>query len=326
VSSAQNAITQAAPIAQSPTIPSTPAAMPATQSADAPLLVASDETQGPFHVGDQIFTLVKHIQKIQGSKSPDDSTVEWWELHDASGNPVYRQQYTVAFQNGALLETDDVGARELKTNFGHGILIEGGSLPSAPNGGWWVQVFGLFNGKLVSFSPEISADGEFLGEDVATFEATAMFRGQQPQQVSHDVLKFRAWTGNFAIEYNIIIDWMQGKVRPEWICSQLTSKGRSSACRYKVQADPHPVGEMTFVRLFGEPDEGFTPKHVVIKPESKIEFIEAQAPVFWSIEQNNASFGVSDSEKIWLHIKVDGQDGWISGEEDFEAVGLPQSG
>src|SRR5438046_2124991 len=82
------------------------------------------------------FTLVKHIQKVQGSKSPDDSTVEWWELRDASGNPAYRQQYTVAFQNGALQETDDVGARELKTKFGHGILIEGGFLPAAPNSGW----------------------------------------------------------------------------------------------------------------------------------------------------------------------------------------------
>src|SRR4051812_42676813 len=132
MSTAQNAITQAPRIAQSLTIPTTPAAAVPTQSADAPLLVASDEMQGPFHIGDQTFTLVKHIQKIQGSKSPDDSTVEWWELHDASGIPVYRQQYTVAFQNGALQETGDVGARELKTKFGHGILIEGGSLPSAP--------------------------------------------------------------------------------------------------------------------------------------------------------------------------------------------------
>ncbi len=36
--------------------------------------------------------------------------------------------------------------------------------------------------------------------------------------------------------------------------------------------------------------------------------------------------GVSDSNKVWLRIKVDGQDGWVSGEEDFEAVGLPQAG
>jgi hypothetical protein len=38
------------------------------------------------------------------------------------------------------------------------------------------------------------------------------------------------------------------------------------------------------------------------------------------------TFGVSDPGKVWIHVKIDGQDGWISGEEDFEAVGLPQAG
>jgi hypothetical protein len=83
---------------------------------------------------------------------------------------------------------------------------------------------------------------------------------------------------------------------------------------------------MTFVRLFSEPDEGFTPKHAVIKPDSKIEFIEAQLAVAWSSDQNNISFGVANSDTIWLHIKVDGQDGWITSEEDFEAVGLSMAG
>jgi len=106
----------------------------------------------------------------------------------------------------------------------------------------------------------------------------------------------------------------------------MTSTGRSSACPYPVEADSHRGSELTFVRLFGEPDEGFMPKHVVIKPDSKIEFIEAQVSVSWNSDQNNTSFGVADSDKVWLHIKVDGQDGWIFGQEDFEAVGLPQAG
>jgi hypothetical protein len=113
----------------------------------------------------------------------------------------------------------------------------------------------------------------------------------------------------------------------------MTSKGASSACRYQVQADPVRGKEMTFVRLFSEPDEGFTPKHIVIKPESKIEVIEAQLPVEWIATADNTTFQVSPAgageqpgSQMWLHIKIDGQDGWISGEEDFEAVGLPQSG
>jgi hypothetical protein len=289
-------------------------------------LVAADETQGPFRISDQTFTFVKHIEKIKDAKSSDDSTVEWWELRDPVGKAVYSQKYGVSFQNGNFDDTEDVGARELKGKFGRGILVDGMSLPSAPNSGSWVQVFGLFNGKLVAFSSPISTEGEFLGEGVTSFQPSPMFRGRQMQPVSHDILKFRVWTGNFSIHYNVIVDWLQAKVRPEWMCSQMTSKGRSSGCPYPVEAESHRGSELTFVRLFGEPDEGFTPKHVVIKPDSKIEFVEAQAAVSWNSDQNNTSFGVTDSDKVWLHIKVDGQDGWIFGEEDFEAVGLPQAG
>ena len=83
---------------------------------------------------------------------------------------------------------------------------------------------------------------------------------------------------------------------------------------------------MTFVRLFPEPENGFTPKHVVVKPDSKIDYIEAETSVSWSADQDNVSFGVSDPGKVWIHVKIDGQDGWISVEEDFEAVGLPGAG
>ncbi|HEV2698512.1 MAG TPA: hypothetical protein VGU90_11010, partial [Terriglobales bacterium] len=165
-------------------------------------LVASDETQGPFRIGDQTFTFVKHIEKIKDAKSSDDSTVEWWELRDSAGNGVYRQQYGVSVQNGNFDDTEDVGARELKGKFGRGILVDGMSLPSAPNSGSWVQVFGLFNGKLVAFSSPISTEGEFLCEGVTSFQPSPMFRGRQMQPVSHDILKFRVWTGNFSIHYN----------------------------------------------------------------------------------------------------------------------------
>lgn len=298
-----------------------------------PRLVSSEQTQGPFRIADQSFTLLKHSVAIEGSKSHDDVTVDWWELRDANGNRAFRQEYPPAFQNGTFAETLDVNARETSTQFGHGILVEGGWLPSAPNSGWWVQLFGLFDKKLVSFGTPISTDGEFAGEAVLSYQPTPMVRGQQVQNVSRDVLRFKEWTGNFHILYDVVIDWMQAKVRPAWTCGQMTSKGASSACRYQVQADPVRGKEMTFVRLFSEPDEGFTPKHIVIKPESKIEVIEAQLPVEWIATADNTTFQVSPAgageqpgSQMWLHIKIDGQDGWISGEEDFEAVGLPQSG
>jgi hypothetical protein len=64
----------------------------------------------------------------------------------------------------------------------------------------------------------------------------------------------------------------------------------------------------------------------VVKPDSKIDYLEAQASVSWSVDQDDISFGVSDPGKVWLHVKIDGHEGWIFGEEDFDAVGLPQAG
>jgi hypothetical protein len=77
---------------------------------------------------------VKHVQSIEGNTSGDDSTVEWWELRDAAGKADYRRRYPVGFENGTFVETENVDARELKASLGQGILVEGGELPSAPNG------------------------------------------------------------------------------------------------------------------------------------------------------------------------------------------------
>ena len=289
-----------------------------------PKLVASDHMQGPFHVGGQSLTFVKHVLSIEGKTSDDDSTVEWWELRDAAGNAIYRHQYPVGFQSGSFDETENVDARELKASFGQGILVEGGELPSAPNGGWWVQVFGLINGKLTPLSGALRADGAFLGEQVESHQPSPMFRGQQLPPVSHDVLKFRMWTGNVSIIYGAMIDWIQGRVRPESTC--LTAQGQPVGCRYQIETNPARGSELTFVRLFPEPEDGFTPKHVVVKPDSKIDYLEAQASVSWSVDQDDISFGVSNPGKVWLHVKIDGHEGWIVGEEDFDAVGLPQAG
>jgi hypothetical protein len=293
-------------------------------------LTANDVTQGPFNIGGQSFTFVKHVQTIGEPKPENESTVEWWELRDASGKAVYREQYGVSYREGRFEETEDVDARELKTKFGQGILVEGQGLPSAPNSGSWVQVFGLFDAKLVPLSSPISTEGEFLEEAVDSFQPSVVFRGQQQQTVSRDVLKFRMWTGNFNIEYAVAIDWIQAKLHPAWTCTRMTSKGPNSACRYKVDVEPAPRTELTFVRLFNEPDEGGTPRHVVIKPESKIEFVEAEAPISWISDEHNTTFGLASGSQpsvgVWLHIRVDGQNGWISGEEDFEAIGLPEAG
>ncbi|HKW68295.1 MAG TPA: hypothetical protein VJP04_13465 [Terriglobales bacterium] len=310
----------------------TPAPAPAVKpvSSPPPKIVTLERTLGPFAVQNQSFTFVEHVQSIDRQPhDPDsDETVEWWELRDPAGNAVYHQQVGVSLQNGSFDDTESVGARQLTTKLGQGILVDGSSLPSAPEYSGWFQVFGLFNGKLVPFGPPMSTDGEFLGEAEDSFQPSVMFRGQQPQTVTRDVLNFRVWTGNFSIIYPVLIDWMQAKVRPAWTCYRTTAKGMVATCTYKVQIDSatRTPTDLTFVRLYAEPEEGFPVKHVVVKPESKIEYLEGQLRVDWSESKDNINIGVGDGSDVWLHVRIDGQEGWIHTQEDFDAVGLPQAG
>jgi hypothetical protein len=83
---------------------------------------------------------------------------------------------------------------------------------------------------------------------------------------------------------------------------------------------------MTFIRLYREPDEAGVPRRVVLKPESDVDYLEAEAPVTWNETESTTSFGVPDINDVWLKIRIDGQVGWIHTEEDLEAVGLPTAG
>jgi hypothetical protein len=142
----------------------------------------------------------------------------------------------------------------------------------------------------------------------------------------NDILRFRVWTGNFSIVYPVLINWITGKLEPSWRCVRATSHGRVESCDYPIQVDPSSRSERTFVRLFSEPDERFMPKHVVIEPNSKVEFLGAEVPITWSEDAKNICFGVAQNGDTWLKVRIDGVEGWIHTQEDFDAIGLPLSG
>lgn len=293
--------------------------------------IATEKTETLQLLGGQSFTFVKRVVSIDRQRrNMDDENVEWWELRDAAHSVIYRQSYgPTVFQDGGFRENNLVDARVLKTKLGSAIAIEGLILPSAPNSGIWIQVFGIFNGKLVAFGPSMTTDGQFAGETLDSFTPSVMIRGQKPHVVERDVLNFEVWTGDFSIIYPVFVDWMNAKLRPAWRCLRTSGQGQIDRCRYKIKADPHrEPKDLTFVRLFHEPEEGLsTPGHVVIKPESSIEYVEAEAPVEWNEKNDFISITVPfGSPDVWLHVKIDGQDGWIHTEEDLNAVGLEQAG
>ncbi len=316
---------QNAPKAQAPARPKSPT----------PKIETAEQTTD-LQVGNENYKFVKRVCEIKG-KEGNDATTDWWEIRDAAGKAVYREDLGVSKvdETGYFEQTVEVTASAFKADGGPGILVTGMDLPSAPNSGTWVQVFGRAWGPtlqpLKAFGPAISTDGEFTGIGVDhRRDAPKPTRPGITIGSLHDVLKFRVWTGNFDIEYPVLINWIAGRVEPAMRCLRSTAKGQIERCSYPIHIDAHrDAKDLTFVRLFQEPEEGFgTPEHVVIKPDSRVEFLTAEVPVSWHVDANNIFISAEGpgADNTWLKVRIDGKEGWIHTQEDFAAVGLPQSG
>jgi len=124
------------------------------------------------------------------------------------------------------------------------------------------------------------------------------------------------------------VDWMQGRLTPGQRCFEHTGHGlRESGCEVPIEAQRVASDqELTFVRLFTEASEGMgIPRHVVLRKDSQVEILGAKVRMSWDQSRDVIMFGVDDQDP-WLKVRIDGQEGWIHTQEDFTAVGLPQTG
>lgn len=313
-----------APVASAPAPQAPAAAQLQTISAK---IIESDRTQ-EFTVAQRKYRLFIHEQCIEGTT---EKAVEWWELRDAEDHVVHRETYPLKVMAGpAFEEITEISGNAFEGKGGSGIIISGMDLPSAPDDGGWMRVFAFKYGRdkygadpslFVPFGPPVMS-GDFLGVETESLQPTPMFKGAAPD-VSYDALKFRVSTGNFKITYLVRINWITGNLQPAWRCFDSTSKGRVERCSYPVSAEAQHPDQPTFVRLFPEADDGFTPKHVIIQPQSQVEFLEARVPMAWSEDEKAITFGPNGDN--WLKVRIDGVEGWIHSEEDFLAIGLQET-
>jgi hypothetical protein len=308
------------PAAQSPTPiaeQTPPAIQDETAAEEAPQVTKHDD-ETPLLLEGQTYHFVAHVAQIEHADPHrgDNITVESWELRDPSGVLAYRdteKPVTPAVSGGGFESTVSADASVIKGKHGSLVLVEGDSEPSAPDSGGWAEFFSLQHGKLKPLKPSVSAN-EFLGMDT------------DPLRGGADILKFRIWTGNFSVIYLVLINWDSGTLQPARMCLRMASGGRQvERCPYEVKADPRDITEQTFVRLYNEPEEELMPKHVVVQPGSRVEFIAAEVHVDWKGTAQDVGLEVKPDD-VWLKIRVDGKEGWVHTQEDFAELGLGFSG
>jgi len=302
-------------------------------AAQAATLEDFDRQLGPFEIRGQRFTVLLHMKRIRGEKAVDPDSQETlvkFEIKDAGGVVHYDKIFPYEVEGDRFVETTGASAQPLQGKQGSGLLVTYGASPSTPLGGLSWQVFSLFagpptaplNGKLVPFSKPIYLEGSLINGE----SGEPVVRTSEEPRLQGDVLHFRVWTGNFYVMIPLRILWFQNTIGPAWRCQKMTARGVKPVCEVRIEADRAPAEEdTTFVRLHPEADEEMgTRAHVVVKKDSKVEFLAAETEVIWNEDADGVGLGVSDD--VWLKVRIDGKEGWIHTQEDFQAIGLPQAG
>lgn len=282
-----------------------------------------EERQGPFRLAGQDFTVVLHYKRASRDGGLGSRALVSLDIRDGTGAVQYQQSFSYSVEGGTFSELCSASVNLLRGSNGTGLLIESGCLPSAPLfGGPW-QIVGVVGGKLVPLGEPLVTEGE-LGK----FVPGAINRTGNLTQVLPDVLRIRVWTGYFFVSVPVRIDWREGKLSLGRHCMYQTGRGfAEEGCEMPVDGAPvtHRDQEMTFVRMFREPNErSGPPAHVVVKIDSTVEILAGKVAIIW--DKGPRAISISVGEDVWVKVRINGREGWIHTPEDLNAVGLFAAG
>lgn len=288
----------------------------------------SEQHAGPFAIAGQNYTVVLHEKRlVGGAESAFAETLAGIEIRDAGGAAAYQEALPYAIEQGRFLQSLSASAGVISGKTGAGLVIHYREQTPAPQTGapgiaeFW-QMFGLVNGKLAPLGKpapigEGATGGPFMGVMMRAANGTVSVVSQP------DTIEVRAWTGYFYVFVPLRVDWNDGGLAQGQRCFEMMGGGnREVGCDMRVEAETkRRTEEFSFVRVFSEADGKMgEPEHVVVQQDSKVEILGSSAITKWNQRGELAQPVFSD---VWLHVRIDDHTGWIHGDGDFAAVGLP---
>jgi hypothetical protein len=308
-------------------------AQPSAQQRDTPAAARvedSDQRAGPFAVAGQSYTVILHEKHlVGGGESTFAQTLAGIEIRDAAGTVAYQEAFPYVIEEGRFRRSLSASAEIVSGKTGAGLVIHyrerTAPQTGAPGVAEFWQIFGLVNGKLAPLGKptpigEGATGGPFMGVVMRAANGTVSVISQP------DTIAVRVWTGAFYVFVPLRVDWNHGGLAQGQRCFEMMGGGnREVGCDMRVEAETkQPTEEFAFVRVFAEANENMgEPEHVVVQQNSKVEILGSSAITTWSQNSELAQPVFSD---LWLHVRIDDRTGWVHGEEDFAAVGLPRTG
>jgi hypothetical protein len=249
------------------------------------------------------------------------------EISDAAGNVSYQKAFSYAIDQGRFQRSFSASAQSVSGKTGTGLVIyyreqTAASPTSALQTRESWQLFSFLNGKLAPLGKpapigEGMTGGPFMGVMMRAANGAVSVISQP------DMIDVRAWTGYFYVFVPLRVDWNHGGLAQGQRCMEMIGGGlKEVGCDMRVEAvRKPPTDEFTFARLFAEANENMgNAEHVVVQKDSKVEILGASAIVTWN---ENGELTQPIIANVWLHVRIDDRAGWIHGEEDFSALGLP---
>jgi hypothetical protein len=291
----------------------------------------TEERLGPFAISGNNYSVVLHEKHLPASEDsgPLDGVVAM-EIVDAAGAVQYQRTYPL-WADAEAVSAWQVSPHILKGTNGAGLLMR--SRPSESSG-FYEQILGVVNGKFVPFC------GPFPEMDVKP-DASGVYRTVGPLGPQADEISVMMGTGRFVIAIPIRLDWAEGKLTLAPQCPELAAGNAHAMCQYQMM-DPKSFLQkpksVTFVRLYSSPNENSgKPERVIVKPASQIDllaylvdmelkqpdFLHAPLPKEFPVK-DMATIGIAPNSEGWLQVRIDGKIGWIHGNEDLDALGLPE--
>jgi hypothetical protein len=288
----------------------------------------AERRDGPFVIAGQNYSVVLHEKRLANTNEPIlAQTLAGLEINDADGNVSYQKPFSYVVEQGHFQRNVSASTQLVSGKTGAGLVIyyreqTAASQTSAPEIREFWQVFGLRNGKLSPLGKpapigEGAGGGPFRGVMMRTANGTVSVISQP------DLTEVHAWTGYFYVFVPLRVDWNHGGLAQGQRCMEMLGGGvKETGCDMRVEAARKPPAEeYGFIRLFPEAhDFSDEAGHVVVQKDSKVEVLGSRAITNWDESEDLIQPNFSD---VWLHVSIDGQQGWIHGEEDFAAIGLP---
>ncbi len=288
----------------------------------------ADQRVGPFAIAGHNYTVVLHGKRLASVSDPAlAQTLAGVEISDGPGNAIYQNTFPYAMEQGRFQRSLSASVEQVSGKTGAGLVIHYREQASTSQTGalqtresW--QLFGMVNDKLAPLGKpaaigEPGAGGPYMGVMMRTANGSVSVINQP------DTMELRAWAGNFYLFIPLRVDWNHGGLAQGQRCMEMFGGGlREVGCDMRVEAVVNPPAEeFTFARFFSEANENMgTPEHVVVQKDSRVEILGSRAITMWN---ENAGLIQPNLSDIWLHVRIDDRAGWIHGEEDFAAIGLP---